>query len=185
MADENQVNDAQASSTEPDQQRELLRTVRNAAGWRVSPRHLDAALQALDAAGEPANVERIVTVVNAFHGERSQRQRRNTDLWRLLGAQLAVRGKHSGPDSQQSFIGRAKALAQEDTSDLDLLIVATALGNANHPLTPEMTADAASWLIEVLGDDFDAGSVDDRIDDAVEAAIAARADSESRKRRRR
>lgn len=163
--------------------RALLQSVRQAAGWRVAPRHLDVAIQALGEIGEEFDVERLAEVVNALHGDRSQRQRRNADLWRLLGAQLAVRGKYGGPDAQQRFIGRAKALSGESITDGDLLMVATSLGSANHALTPEITADATSWIVEQFGPDLDPSVIDDHLDQAVEAAMAARAEYAARRRR--
>jgi hypothetical protein len=166
-----------------DDYRALLKSVRSAAGWRVSPRHLDVALQALIEVGEEFDVERITGIVNALHGDRSQRQRRNPDLWRLLGAQLAVRGKYGGPDAQQRFIGRAKALAGDGINDTDLLLVATALGSANHALTSEITADATTWLVEQFGDEFSETVISDHLDPAVEAAMAARAEYAARRRR--
>jgi hypothetical protein len=166
-----------------DEMRIILADVRKAAGWRVSPRHLDVAMVALDEVGEDPTTERIAAIVTAFHGEGSKRQKRNADLWRMLGAQLAVRGKPAAPDAQLAFIGRAKALSEEDASDSDLLLVATALGSANHPLTPEMTADATTWIIDTLGPDFDPEALEDRLDQAVEAAMAARAERANRRRK--
>jgi hypothetical protein len=166
-----------------DDYRALLKSVRSAAGWRVSPRHLDVALQALIEVGEDFTVERIAEIVSALRGDRSQRQRRNPDLWRLLGAQLAVRGKYGGPDAQQKFIGRAKALAGDGINDSDLLLVATALGSANHALTPEITADATTWLVEQFGDEFSEAIIEDHLGQAVEAAVAARAEHAARRRR--
>lgn len=167
-----------------DEYRELLTAVRKAAGWRVAPRQLDVALQALEEIEEAPSVERVAEVVDAIRGERSQRQRRNADLWRLLGAQLAVRGKYSGPDAQQRFIGRAKALASESVPDGDLLMVATALGSANHPLTPEMTADVTTWLSQQVGGGIDENTLEDRLDQAVEVSMAARAEGAAKRRRR-
>lgn len=188
MTEDSNQEQPEQVETEPESSedyRALLTAVRKQAGWRVAPRHLDVALQALGETGEEYTVPRIAEVVNAFQGERSQRQRKNADLWRLLGAQLAVRGKFSGPDAQQKFIGRAKALAAEGISDGDLLIVATALGSANHPLTPDITAEVTTWLIEQLGDDFDENALGDRLDQAVEVAMAARAEHAAKRRRRR
>lgn len=170
-------------SEDTDAYRDLLTRVRKAAGWRVNPRQLDVTLQALEEAGQERSVERVAEIVDAIRGERSQRQRRNADLWRLLGAQLAVRGKYSGPDAQQRFIGRAKALSSDGVADSDLLLVATALGSANHPLTPEMTADVTTWLAEQLGGGIDENALEDRLDQAVEVAMAERADRASRSRR--
>jgi hypothetical protein len=169
-------------SNESDE-KHLLKDVRAAAGWRVAPRHLEVAVQALVEVGEEPKVERLAEVASAIRGERSQRQRRNADLWRLLGAQLAVRGKYSEPEAQQAFVGRAKALASDRVPDVDLLLVATALGSANHPQTPEITADVASWLIEQTGGEIDEAVIDDRLDQAVEAVMSARAEFAARRRK--
>lgn len=176
---------AESADNEVDDDRQMLTDVRKAAGWRVSPRHIDVAMIALDEIGEEPSVPRIAEIVTAFHGDGSKRQKRNADLWRLLGAQLVVRGKHGDPDAQVAFIGRAKALADDQVSDSDLLLVATALAGANHPLTPEITADATTWIIDALGPDFDADQLDDRLDQAVEAAIAERAERANKRRRAR
>jgi hypothetical protein len=166
-----------------DDERELLKEIRKLAGWRVSPRHLDVAMIALDEVGEEPSPQRITEIVTAFHGAGSKRQKRNSDLWRLLGAQLAVRGKSADPDAQLAFIGRAKALTEDNASDSDLLLVATALGSANHPLTPEVTADATTWIIDTLGPAFEPDALEDRLDQAVEAAMADRAERANRRRR--
>lgn len=185
MSQEDTGNDQniQTEAGPGDEERALLADVRKAAGWRVSPRHLDVALIALDEVGEEPTVTRVAEIVTAFHGDGSKRQKRNADLWRLLGAQLAVRGKPSDPDAQLAFIGRAKALADEKVADSDLLLVATALAGANHPLTPEMTADATVWIVDVLGPEFDPEELNARLDKAVEAAMAERAERANRRRR--
>lgn len=176
-------NEAQEQGNILDEDREILKDVRRIAGWRVSPRHLDVAMIALDEVGEEPTVERIAEIATALHGDGSRRQKRNADLWRLLGAQLAARGKKADPDAQLAFIGRAKSLADEDLSDSDLLLVATALAGANHPLTPEMTADATSMIVEMLGPGFDAEQLDERLDRAVDQAMADRAQRANRRRR--
>jgi hypothetical protein len=178
-----QMDEQQKLEESPDDARAMLAEVRRIAGWRVSPRHLDVAMIALDEIGEEPTTTRIAEVVTAFHGEGSKRQKRNSDLWRLLGAQLAVRGKPGDPEAQLAFVGRAKALADENVSDSDLLLVATALGGANHPLTPEMTADATVWVIDSLGPDFEPEALDDRLDQAVESVMADRAERANRRRR--
>lgn len=184
MSDELNKHDHEDDAAESvDDDREFLADVRKAAGWRVSPRHLDVAMIALDEVGEEPDTQRIAGIVTAFRGDGSKRQKRNPDLWRLLGAQLAVRGKPADPEAQLAFVGRAKALADEDVTDSDLLLVATALGSANHPLTPEMTADATVWIVDTVGPNFDAEELDDRLDQAVEAAMADRAERANRRRK--
>jgi hypothetical protein len=179
--------DSQGKADDDDQagghDRQMLIDVRKVAGWRVSPRHLDVAMIALEEIDEEPTVARIAEVINAFHGDGSKRQKRNADLWRLLGAQLAVRGKTADPDAQLGFIGRAKALADENVSDSDLLLVATALAGANHPLTPEMTADATVWMIDMFGDGFTSEQLDAKLHQAVDQAIADRARRANRRRR--
>lgn len=176
-------NEPQEQGNILDEDREILKDVRRVAGWRVSPRHLDVAMIALDEVDEEPTVERIAEIATAIHGEGSRRQKRNADLWRLLGAQLAVRGKRADPEAQLGFIGRAKSLAEDDVSDSDLLLVATALAGANHPLTPEMTADATSMIVEMLGPGFDAEQLDQRLNQAVNQAMTDRAQKANRRRR--
>jgi hypothetical protein len=184
MTDEHVTDTVEIDGEElPIDSREVLQRVREAAGWRVSPRHIEAAAQAFAEIDETPSVARLAQVVSAFHGERSQRQRRNADLWRLFGAQLAVRGKPCTPEAQQEFIGRAKARTDARVSDGDLLLVATSLGSANHPLTPEVTADVTTWLSEQFGTEFESDAVEERLDQAVEAAMAARAERAARRRR--
>jgi hypothetical protein len=183
MQDDETQADIGGGTEEDISSRDVLQRVREVAGWRVSPRHIEAAAQALAEIGETPTVDRLAKVVSAFHGERSQRQRRNADLWRLFGAQLAVRGKPSAPEAQQEFLGRAKARTDANVSDGDLLLVATALGSANRPFTPEVTADVVTWLAHQLGTGFDPDAVEDRLDQAVEDAMAARAERAARRRR--
>lgn len=175
--------DSNQKAAQTEDQKTLLQAVRATAGWRVAPRQLEVAEQALSEAGEEPSVDRLAEVVTAIRGERSQRQRRNADLWRLLGAQLAVRGKYSGPEAQQRFIGRANAVASTSVPDSDLLLVATALGSANHPQTPEITADVATWILEQTGGEIEETIIEDRLDQAIEVVMAARAEFVARKRR--
>jgi hypothetical protein len=165
----------------------FLRQVRQAAGWRVAPRHVDAALQALAEIGEEPTPTRVAELANEFHGDRSQRQRRNPDLWRLLGAQLTARGKRGDPNAQQAFIGRARAECRRPANDALLLTVATSLANANHVLTPVMTGQVTDWLIERFDLD-DAENADEiieaNLDEAVEATLAERSRDRAPRRRR-
>ncbi|TVR71423.1 MAG: hypothetical protein EA415_11500 [Sphaerobacteraceae bacterium] len=183
MNESNQPEPEEMGDPDAYDQRQVLNDVRKTAGWRVSPRHIDVAMIALDEVGEEPSIDRVAEIVTAFHGDGSKRQKRNSDLWRLLGAQLTVRGKPGGPDDQLKFIGRAKSLADEQVSDSDLLMVATALAGAKHPLTPEITADATTWIIDAVGPGFDAEQLDERLDKAVEAAMAERAERANKRRR--
>jgi hypothetical protein len=166
---------------------DFLRQVRQAAGWRVAPRHLEAARQALAEIGEEPTPERVAELATEFHGARSQRQRRNPDLWRLLGAQLTARGKPGDPDAQQAFIGRARAECRGPVNDALLLTVATSLANANHALTPVMTGQVTDWLIERFdldeAEDVE-GVIEANLDEAVEATLAERSRDRPPRRRR-
>lgn len=128
--------------------REFLEAVRRAAGFRVSPRQLEAALEALASAGEEATPERAAELVVAARGERSRRQRRHADLWRVLGAQLAVRGAPGVPEAQREFIARARAVAgRPDLTDELVLRVAVEIAGMEAPLEPRLVGEVVRWLM--------------------------------------
>jgi hypothetical protein len=175
------------SGSETPASAEFVREVRRAAGWRVAPRHIDAAVQALNEIGEAPTAERVAEIATELHGGRSQRQRRNADLWRLLGAQLTARGKPGDPDAQQAFIGRARAECQVAVSDAMLLTIATSLANANHPLTPVMTGQVADLLasrFDISDETALTEAIETHLDQTVTDVLAERGSDRPRPRRR-
>lgn len=127
---------------------EFLRAVRRAAGWRVSPRHVAPVLEALQQTGSPVSVERVAELVSTIHGDRSARQRRYPELWRLVGAYLALQGRPAHPEAQRAFIGRCRRLVGASVSDALLLHVAAAAGASGKPLEARTVAGAARWLLD-------------------------------------
>lgn len=168
--------------TNPDAQRqaqpapgtpEFLRAVRRAAGWRVSPRYLEPVLEALQHTGTPVTVERVAELVSAIHGDRSARQRRHPELWRLMGAYLALQGKPAHPEAQRAFIGRCRRLIGAQVSDSLLLAVAAEAGAAGKPLEARLIARAVRWLLERGAAEADAEQLDELLPRAIEAAARA------------
>jgi hypothetical protein len=166
-------------ATNPDAQRqerlvpgtpEFLRAVRRAAGWRVSPRHLEPVLEALQHTGTPVTVERVAELVSAIHGDRSARQRRHPELWRLMGAYLALQGKPAHPEAQRAFIGRCRRLIGAQVSDFLLLAVAAEAGAAGKPLEARLIARAVRWLLEHGAAEADTEQIDELLPRAIEAA---------------
>ncbi|HUZ03352.1 MAG TPA: hypothetical protein VMU89_23660 [Thermomicrobiaceae bacterium] len=164
--------------TEPaeSEDRAFLEAVRGAAGWRVSPREAAAAIEAVTAAGEEPSVERVAAVASAVRGERSQRQRRHADLWRALGAQLAIHGVAAHPEAQRAFISESRAAARREVSDALLLRVAIEVGAAEATLTARMVGAVTRRVVSRggrhLGDDELAETVREVLPLALEALAA-------------
>lgn len=149
-ADESQSLEHESDSTQPGESNEpsndagqqpgetdLLAAVRRAAGWRVSPRQLAAAMDATSGIeGEPSP-ERLAELIDAMRGDRSQRQSRHAELWRALGAELAVRGQPSDPAAQRAFIGEARARAGHWAGDGLLLRIALQVAASGVTDEPE------------------------------------------------
>lgn len=158
----------------PAYSRELLDAVRREAGFRVSPRQLTAALDALADADIEPTVERLVTVIQAAQGERSARQRRHADLWRALGAQLALRGAPADPSAQQAFIGRAKAVARREVSDQVLLRVALAVAAEDIPFEARTVGEVTRWILDHHGADVSDSVILEAVPDALKAVTDER-----------
>jgi len=156
--------------------RAFLDAVRRAAGWRVSPREVAAAVEAIETSGGTPTPERVARVAAASRGERSQRQRRHADLWRLLGAQLAVHGKPSDPEAQRAFVGRARAAAGEG-SDALILRVALEVAANQGPLDPRSVGEITRWLLANTGDDLSDETLTARVPEAIAALERARAEA--------
>jgi len=151
---------------------EFLRAVRKAAGWRVSPRHVDPVIVALHQAGKPITVERVADLVNALRGERSHRQRRNTDLWQMLGAHLALQGQPAHPEAQRALLGRIKRLVAADLPDSVLLTVAVHVAAAGHRLEAHLVAHVVRWLLEHYGSaELDSEQLERVLPQAIHAAL--------------
>jgi len=160
VAEEDNLNRASDRSDEPEEA-ELLAAVRKAAGWRVSPRQLEAAQAAASSLEDGSSPERLAELVEAMRGDRSRRQSRHAELWRALGAELAVRGQPSDPASQRAFIGEARARAGRWAGDALLLRISLELaatdsdrqtGNdPTEPLEPRQVALVARWLRRRFG----------------------------------
>lgn len=132
-------------------QRPFLAAVRRAAGWRVSPRQLAAALEAIAESDEEATPERVAEVASAARGEPSARQRRHGELWRTLGAQLIVQGHPGDPAAQLAFVGAARSAARRNVSDLLLITTAIELAAEGRRIDPPLVGSVARILRARLG----------------------------------
>ncbi|GBD21006.1 hypothetical protein HRbin28_01455 [bacterium HR28] len=158
------------STAEPTIDRSFLQAVRKAAGFRVSPRQIAPVMEALERRHRPITPETVAELVVAIEqGERSARQRRNADLWRLVGAYLALEGKPAHPEAQRALLGRVRRILGERQPDRVLLEVAAALGAAGHPLEARTIADAVRWLESRLGPALTAEVIQPYLKQAVEA----------------
>ena len=150
--------------------REFLQAVRRLAGFRVAPRQIAPVLAALESRGQPTTPEHVARIVTAIgQGERSTRQRRNADLWRQLGAYLAMEGKPAHPEAQRALIGRVRRILGERQPDRVLLAVAVALGAAGYPIEARTIADAIRWLESHVGPALTAETVEPYLQQAIEA----------------
>ncbi|MDI3341263.1 MAG: hypothetical protein QJR03_12110 [Sphaerobacter sp.] len=179
MSEESQQDQSGAAPPQPSEgtattSRAFLDAVRRAAGWRVSPREVAAALAAIESAGQEPTPERVARIAAATRGERSQRQRRHPDLWRRLGAQLALHGQPSDPEAQRAFIGRVRAIAGI-RSDALALRVALAVADHGGPLDARSVGEITRWLLRRVGE----VPADEAIAEAVPAAIQAIQESRS------
>ncbi len=163
---------------------EFLESVRRAAGWRVSPRQLEAAVEALVDAGQEPTAGRVAEVVTSMAGERSQRQRRHPELWRLLGAQLAAQEKPATPEAQREFIREARSVAGKTVNDRILLLVAIQVAANETPLEPRLVGATARWLLRNLGEPLSEEAIVDEVPDAIAAVLEAREQAAAAGRRR-
>lgn len=163
---------------------EFLESVRRAAGWRVSPRQLEAAVEALVDSGQEPTAGRVAEVVTSMAGERSQRQRRHPEIWRLLGAQLAAQGKSATPEAQRDFIREARSVAGNKVNDRILLLVAIQVAANETPLEPRLVGEIARWLLRNLGEPLSEEAIADEVPDAIAAVLEAREQAAAAGRRR-
>ena len=163
---------------------EFLESVRRAAGWRVSPRQLEAAVEALVDAGQEPNARRVAEVVTSTTGQRSQRQRRHPEFWRLFGAQLAAQGKPATPEAQRDFIRQAHSFAGNKVNDRILLLVAIQVAANETPLEPRLVGETAKWLLRNRGESLSEETIAESVPDASAAVLEAREQAAAARRRR-
>ncbi|HET9017194.1 MAG TPA: hypothetical protein VFN57_16440 [Thermomicrobiaceae bacterium] len=156
--------------------RAFLDAVRREAGWRVSPREAAAAIEAVTAAGEEPNPARVAAVAAAVRGDRSQRQRRHADLWRALGAQLAIHEQPAGPEAQRAFVGAARAAARREVSDALLLRVAVEVGAAEAALTPRLVGAVTRRVVSRGGRHLEEDELAETVREVIPLALAALAE---------
>lgn len=177
---------AEESATTSTVDRSFLQAVRRAAGFRVAPRMVAPVIEALERRGRPVTPETVAQIVKTIEeGERSTRQRRHAELWRLLGAYLALDGKPAHLEAQRELIGRVRRILGERLPDRVLLQVAAALGAAGVPLEARTIADAIRWLESRLGPELTTTDLEPHLPLAAQAvSVRARMPSAPRRRRR-
>jgi hypothetical protein len=126
--------------------------VRQAAGFRASPRQIGAALEEMTRAGQPVTADAVADVVSGSRGELAERQHRHAVDWRALGAALAVRGMDGSPQGQRAFIGAARRTAGPHANDALLLSVALAIAGERSTLDPELVGKVARRIAKSAGD---------------------------------
>ncbi|WP_040667891.1 hypothetical protein, partial [Nitrolancea hollandica] len=135
-------------------------------------------------AGQEPTATRVAEVVTSMAGERSQRQRRHPELWRLLGAQLAAQEKPATPEAQREFIREARLAAGKTVNDRILLLVAIQVAANETPLEPRLVGETARWLLRKHGEPLSEEAVVDEVPDAIAAVLEAREQSAAAGRRR-
>ena len=147
---------------------EFVTQIRNAAGYRVSPRQIATAIAELERAGQPVDADAVTQLVQGFRGVAAERQRRHADAWRALGAALALRDLDGSPNGQRAFIGAARHVAGHAATDLLLLTVALAIAASGRALDAELVGHVSKRL---------AASAPDLTTDAIatRALVEARA----------
>lgn len=131
---------------------EFVDQVRQAAGSRVAPRQIAAAVKQLARAEHAITAESVVEIISATSGDRSTRQQRNPDDWRSLGATLALQGQDGSPEGQRAFVGVARAIAGPSANDTLLLRVALALAETGQVLDADLVGKIAKRLSRSAAD---------------------------------
>lgn len=168
----------------PTVSKEFLQAVRSAAGWRVSPRQVATALEALDETGDDLTPARVAEVASASRGDRSQRQRRHADLWRALGAQLVVRERSGDPEAQRAFVREAREAAGRSPSDALILQIALEVAASGDALDPELVGALSRWIRRNQGPSPSGEEIAEALPQAMEAALDAREQSRRARQRR-
>ena len=109
--------------------RDFVDVVRQAAGTRVSPRDIAAIVSQIALSGSEVSAEAVAEIAASSSGGRSQRQQRNADQWRALGAALALRELDGSTDGQRAFVGEARRIAGRNATDGLVLQIALALAD--------------------------------------------------------
>lgn len=164
--------------------RSFLVAVRRAAGWRVSPREVDAALEALALTDEDPTPRQVAEIATATRGDRSQRQRRHSDLWRALGTHLVAQSQPGDPEAQREFIGEARIVGGSRLSDPFLLNVAIAVAETGQRLDAAFVGEVARWLGRRRQTTTDWDEILSEIDNAIQAVERSRAEAIATQRRR-
>lgn len=109
--------------------RDFIDQVRQAAGTRVAPRDIAAIVTQIGLSGAEVTADAVAEIAAASTGGRSQRQGRNADQWRALGAALALRDLDGSTDGQRAFVGEARRVAGRAATDALVLQIALALAD--------------------------------------------------------
>lgn len=125
---------------------QFIADVRSEAGFRVSPREVVVAVEQMAGARQPVTVESVAEMVSTLRGDRSTRQQRHSDAWRMLGAQLALRDLDGSPEGQRAFIGTAHAAAGPRATDALLLQIALTMADKGQRLDPELVGKVGKRL---------------------------------------
>lgn len=125
---------------------EFVKEVRGSAGFRVSPRQIEAALEGLGTTGEQVSAARVAEIVTALRGDRSQRQRRNVADWQTLGATLESRGQDGSVAGQRAFVDAARRVAGPKADDSLILEVALAATDQSHGLDARLVGQVSKRI---------------------------------------
>ena len=120
--------------------------VRAAAGFRVAPRQVAAAVEELQRAGQQVDVAAVAEVTKGVRGAGAERQRRHADDWRALGAALALRGLDGTPTGQRAFVGEARHAAGPLASDILILTIALTVAGDGRALSAATIGAVARTL---------------------------------------
>lgn len=109
--------------------RDFVAEVRASAGTRISPRDIAAIVTQVGLSGAEVSAAAVAEIASSSTGGRSQRQQRNSDQWRALGAALTLRDLDGSAEGQRAFIGEARRVVGKDGSDALVLQIALALAD--------------------------------------------------------
>lgn len=125
---------------------DFVKEVREAAGFRVSPRQIEAALEGLASTGDQVTAARVAEIATALRGDRSGRQRRNTADWQTLGAILEARGQDGSGAGQRAFVDAARKVAGPKADDGLILEVALADASQSARMDPQLVGQVAKRI---------------------------------------
>jgi hypothetical protein len=127
--------------------REFVDEVRAAAGTRVSPRQIAAIVTQMSQSGSEVTPATVAELAQSATGDRSQRQQRNADEWRELGAALTLRGLDGSTNGQRAFVGGARRIAGKGATDALILRIALALSELGAALDMETVGKLGKRLV--------------------------------------